>query len=159
MPDTARSFVVLPREGSTIGGPVGGPLTVKANADNTAGRLLLFENTVGPKDGPPLHVHAREDETWYILDGDFRFKADGEIFHAPAGFYVFVPRGSPHCFQNIGDMPARIMVIFTPAGMEKFFDELVQLPVGPVDPDVYRAIAHRSGMEVVGRPLAESDPL
>ena len=159
MPGTARSFVVLPRGGSTIRGPVGGPLTIKANAENTGGTLFLFENTVGPKDGPPLHVHAREAEMWYILDGDFRFKADGEIFHAPAGSYVFIPRGTPHCFQNIGDSPARIMVLFAPAGMERFFDELARLQLSNVEPEVYRAIAHRSGMEVVGKPLAESDPL
>ncbi|HII39816.1 MAG TPA: cupin domain-containing protein [Thermoplasmata archaeon] len=155
----ARPFVVPPGQGTTVRGPVGGPLTIKARAETTGGRFTLFENLVAPKEGPPLHRHGREDEMWYILEGRFRFRADGEIFLAPAGSFVFIPRGTAHCLQNIGDRPSRILVMFTPAGMERFFERHAELPPGPVDPGAYRAIAHDSAMEVVGRPLAESDPL
>lgn len=137
----------------------GRTLTIKARAETTGGRFTLFENLVAPKEGPPLHRHGREDEMWYILEGRFRFRADGEIFLAPAGSFVFIPRGTAHCLQNIGDRPSRILVMFTPAGMERFFERHAELPPGPVDPGAYRAIAHDSAMEVVGRPLAESDPL
>ena len=96
---------------------------------------------------------------WYVLEGTFRFIADGEIFQAPSGSFVFVPRGTEHCFQNMGKEPARILVMFTPAGMERFFEQHAALPPGPVDPATYRAIAHNCGMEVAGPPLAESHPL
>ena len=159
MSGPARAFVVLPGQGDTIRGPVGGRTTIKARTGNTAGAFTFLENVIPPRQGPPLHVHAREDEMWYVLDGEFRFRVDDEILHAPAGSFVFVPRGTRHCFQNIGDAPATILVMFTPAGMERFFEQHAQLPPGPVNPDAYRAIANNNWMEVAGPPLAESDPL
>ena len=159
MPNRTTAFVVPPGGGTTVRGPVGGPTIIKARTENTAGTFTLLENIVAARQGPPLHVHAREDEMWFVLDGHFRFRADDEILDAPAGSFVFVPRGTRHCFQNVGDEPARIMVMFTPAGMERFFEQHARLPPGPVDPDSYAAIARDNWMEVVGPPLADSDPL
>lgn len=154
-----RAFVIPPGGGEAIRGPVGGAALIKAGTAATNGSLALVENVIPPLQGPPRHVHAREDEAWYVLEGDLRFRADDKLFSAPAGSFVFVPRGTEHCFQNIGDVPARVLVMFTPSGMERFFEQHAQLPAGPVDPVAYRAIAHANWMEVVGPPLAESDPL
>lgn len=159
MATTVRAFVVPAGAGTVIRGPVGGPTIIKAGTAETGGTFTLLENHVPPRQGPPLHVHAREDEMWYVLDGHFRFRADDELLDAPAGSFVFVPRGTHHCFQNIGDETARILVMFTPSGMERFFEEHAALPPGPVDPDVYREIARRNWMDVVGPPLTESDVL
>jgi mannose-6-phosphate isomerase-like protein (cupin superfamily) len=153
----AVAFVVRPGEGQIVEGPVGGPVTIKARAENTAGSFTLVENIVGPMEGPPLHVHGREDEMWYILEGHFRFRADENIFDAPAGSFVFVPRGTHHCFQNIGKTQGRVLVMFTPAGMEKFFELHAELRK-PVDPAAYRSIARECSMEVVGQTLDESNP-
>ena len=87
---------------------------------------------------------------YYILEGDLRFKAYDRLFDAPAGSFMFIPRGTPHCFQNVGDVPARILVIFAPGGMERFFEGIAALPPGPVDPETYSAIAASAGMKVVG---------
>ena len=95
---------------------------------------------------------------WYIVDGHFRFLADGKLLDAPAGSFVFVPRGVAHCFQNTGAAEAKILVMFTPAGMERFFEQRSELR-DPVDPDIYQAIAHDNWMEILGPPLAETDPL
>ncbi len=154
-----RAFVVPPDGGKTIRGPVGGPTVIKAGTAETGGTFTFLENVVPARQGPPLHVHAREDEMWYVLDGHFRFRADDEMLDAPAGSFVFVPRGTRHCFQNIGDQAAKILVMFAPSGMERFFEEHAALPPGPVDPEVYRAIARHNWMDVAGPPLAESDPL
>jgi len=159
MPRLTRAFVSLPGEGTTIRAPVGGPATIRARTEDTAGALALIDVTVPSKAGPALHIHAREDELWVVLDGHLRFKADGEIFQAPAGSIVFVPRGVPHCFQNTGEQAAHILILFTPSGMERFFEEVARLPPGPIDPDARRRIAHSAWMETVGPPLAESDPL
>jgi mannose-6-phosphate isomerase-like protein (cupin superfamily) len=159
VPNRVTAFVIPPGQGETIRGPVGGPLTIKARAETTAGTFALVDNVVGPGQGPPLHVHAREDEMWYVLEGRFRVRADERFFDAPAGAFVFVPRGTHHCFQNVGEAPARILVMFTPAGMERFFERLAALPPGPADPAAYRALARECWMEVVGEPLAESHPL
>lgn len=154
-----RAFVVLPGAGTEVRGPVGGPTTIKVTTEDTAGSFALIETVVAPMQGPPLHVHAREDEMWYVAEGHLRFKADDAILDAPTGSFIFVPRGVAHCFQNIGDATARVLVMFTPSGMERFFEQHADLPAGPVDPDVYAAIARNNWMTVAGPPLAESDPL
>jgi len=154
-----RPVVVGPGSGATIQGPAGGPLTFKVRAAQTGGTLTAFENVIAPGDGPPLHTHATEDESWRILEGRLRFKLGDAISEAPQGSFVFVPRGVPHCFQNTGDTPARILVLFTPGGMEAFFDRFAELPAGPVDPGVFARLGQEAGMEVVGPPLAVSDPL
>lgn len=159
MASAVRAFVVSPDAGTVIRGPVGGSTIIKAATAQTGGTFTLLENRVPPRQGPPLHVHAREDEMWWVLDGHFRFRADLEVLDAPSGSFVFVPRGTNHCFQNIGDEIGRILVMFTPSGMERFFEEHADLPPGLVDPAVYRAIANRNWMDVVGPPLGESDPI
>jgi mannose-6-phosphate isomerase-like protein (cupin superfamily) len=157
MPNRVSAFVVLDGDGEQIRGPAGGPTTIKARAETTNGTLTALENIIAPEQGPPLHFHVREDEAYYILDGYLRFKVDEQFLDAPTGAFVFIPRGMPHCFQNVGTTPARILVLFTPAGMERFFEGQAKLPPGPPDPDAYRAVAHSAWMEVVGKPLAHSD--
>lgn len=159
MADALQPVTVAPGAGTTIQGPAGGPLTFKVRGDQTGGLLTALENVVAPGDGPPLHAHANEDESWYVLEGRLRFKLGGELRDAPEGAFVFVPRGVPHCFQNVGDAPARILVAFTPSGMEAFFDRFAELPQGPVDPGVFARLGRDLGMDVLGPPLAVSDPL
>ena len=159
MAGPVSAFVVLPGEGHTIQGPVGGPAIFKARAETTNGTFTALENVIPPLQGPPLHIHVREDEMYYVLDGRVRFKADDRMFEAPTGSFMFIPRGTPHCFQNVGDAAARLLVMFTPAGMERFFEGVAELPSGAPDPDAYSAVAHSAWMRVVGRPLAETDPL
>lgn len=147
------AVVVGPGEGTTIEGPAGGPLTFKVRGEQTDGSLTVFENTIAPGDGPPLHRHAHEDEAWYILEGHFRFRLDDELRSTPAGSFVFVPRGTPHCFQNTGDTPGRVLVLFTPAGMERFFDRFAARAPDEGGPDAFRSIGNEVGMEVLGPPL------
>jgi quercetin dioxygenase-like cupin family protein len=158
MPDRPGPYAVAPGEGPTIQGPAGGPLTFKARAEQTNGALTLFENVIAPGDGPPLHTHAGEDESWYVLAGALRFRLGDAIAEASAGSFVFVPRGTPHCFENAGEDPARIIVMFTPSGMERFFDRFATLPGGPADPEAFRTLGAEVGMDVVGPPMAATHP-
>jgi quercetin dioxygenase-like cupin family protein len=158
MPDGPAHFVVGPGEGVTIQGPAGGPLTFKARGAQTNGTLTLFENVIAPGDGPPFHTHADEDESWYVLEGELRFRLGDDVASVAAGSFVFVPRGTPHCFQNVGALPARIIVLFTPSGMERFFDRFATLPAGPVDPDAFRSIGAEAGMDVIGPPMSVTHP-
>jgi quercetin dioxygenase-like cupin family protein len=158
MPDGPAPFAVGPGEGGTVQGPAGGPLTFKARGEQTNGALTLFENVIAPGDGPPLHTHADEDESWYVLEGALRFRLGDEIASAPERSFVFVPRGTQHCFQNVGEHSARIIVMFTPSGMERFFDRFATLPAGPVDPGAFRSIGAEVGMDVVGPPMAATHP-
>lgn len=101
----ARAAVVGPGEGATIEGPAGGPLTFKVRGDHTNGSLTAFENIIAPDDGPPLHVHTHEDEAWYLLEGELRFRLGADIRVAATGSFVFVPRGVPHCFRTSASRP------------------------------------------------------
>lgn len=152
------SLVVRPGEGTTMQGPVGGPLEFKLRGEHSDGALTVLHNEVAPGEGPPLHTHDAQDETWLVLDGTLRFKLGDRVEEAPAGTFVFVPRTVPHAFQNIGDGPARIVVTFTPAGMEPFFDAFAQLGPGDDVQTAFRELGAGCGMTVVGPPLAVSDP-
>lgn len=152
-----EAFVVGDGEGHRIHGPAGGPSTIKAHTDATGGSFAAIENVIGPGQGPPSHIHRREDEIWFVIEGHFRFLAGDRLMDAPQGSLVFVPRGTPHCFQNLADEDSRILVMFTPSGMERFFEEFAR--DRPSSMEQYREIAERSWMEVAGPPLAESHPL
>ena len=151
--DAPAPMAVPPGAGRTIQGPAGGPLTFKVRGEETAGRFLAIENVIAPGDGPPVHTHAVEDEMWQVLEGTLRFRLGEHDAEAPAGTFVFVPRGTPHAFVNVGAEPARILVMFTPAGMERFFDAFAALPDDADLPAAFGRLGAEVGMEVVGPPL------
>jgi mannose-6-phosphate isomerase-like protein (cupin superfamily) len=151
-------FAIQSGEGKAMEIPAGS-VTVKADTRDTNGSLTALEFLIGPKEGPALHTHLREDELWYVLEGDFRFKAGDDILRASAGGMAFGPRGTPHCFQNIGDAPGRLLVITTPSGLERFFEQLAALLPGPVDPEQFAAVGRANWIEFVGPPLGRSDAL
>ena len=66
---------------------------------------------------------------------------------------MFTPRSTRHCFRNIGEGSARLLVMFAPAGMERFFEGHAAMPKGPVDQEAYRQVAHAAGMELIGPPM------
>ncbi|MEZ5080004.1 MAG: cupin domain-containing protein [Thermoleophilia bacterium] len=153
------AVVVSPGGGEALQGPAGGPLQIKVRGAHTAGTLTVVENVIAPDDGPPLHTHAGEDESWYVLEGILEFRLGDDISEAPAGSFVFVPRGMPHCFRNIDGSPARILVMFTPSGMEGFFERFAALPANqPITPASFQAAGEPFGMTVLGPPLAVTHP-
>lgn len=121
VPRAVRPFVVPPDGGKSIRGPVGGPTLIKAGTDQTGGTFNLIQNVIPPRESPPLHVHAREDEMWYVLHGALRIRADDDLLEASQGSFVFIPRGTRHCFQNTSDREATLLVMFTPRGNGPFF--------------------------------------
>ncbi|MFN2642398.1 MAG: cupin domain-containing protein [Actinomycetota bacterium] len=154
-----RPLVVPTDGGELLSGPVGGPSYIKIRGEDTGGAFTLIENHIPPKQGSAFHLHNRENEMWYIAEGHFRFRIGEELHDAPQGTFVFVPLGTPHCLQNIGDSTGRVLVMFTPAGMERFFDLIAQLPSGDIDLRTFGEVAARCAMDVVGPPLAEMNPL
>jgi len=83
--------------------------------------LSVFETTV--EAGPPLHVHDRDDECFYVLDGDLSVRCGSDVFDAAAGSFVFLPRGRPHRFWA-RDTSARLLLIAVPGGIEDYFDQI-----------------------------------
>ena len=152
-------FAVQPGGGARLETPTGDTAYVLTNTRNTHGSLTMLELVISPKNGPALHVHRREDEVWYVLEGQFRFKAGGDMFWVSEGGLAFGPRGTPHSFQNVGEAPGRLLVITAPSGAERLFEDFAKLPPGPIDPEALAALALASGIELLGPPLGVSDPL
>jgi len=129
-------------------------ISVKISSHDTRGAFAVMETSTPPKSGPPLHLHQREDEWWYILDGNFLFE-DGNTFHAGPGDTVFAPRRTRHTFQNVGTVPGRALVTVVPGGFEMFFQEIsaAVLPGARLDPVVILPIFQKYGLEFLGPPL------
>jgi quercetin dioxygenase-like cupin family protein len=90
---------------------------IKATAADTGGQLTIVEVTEHPGTEAPLHVHHRDDEAFWILDGEVTFEVGDETIEASAGDYVFGPRDIPHRF-TVGDRGCRMLFIMVPGGME-----------------------------------------
>ena len=115
-------------------------LTLKAAAASTGKSFTVVECLTAPGGGPPPHVHTREDEFWYVLDGTFEIWIGDEVHAVGPGGFAFGPRGTPHHFRNTAETPSRILLAFTPGGIEDFFRESGQpatddAPAPPVNED------------------------
>ena len=138
-----RSIEVLP--GETV--------TFKAVSTDTDGAYTLIEVIDEPQSGPPLHLHRREDEAFYILEGTFAFQIGDRAMTATAGWFMTAPKGVPHSYKNIGTTPARMLTLFVPAGIENFFEDLSKLTAaGTLDIDSIVAVSAKQGIEVVPPP-------
>lgn len=124
----------------------------------TGGRYAVMEAIVQPGGGPPPHVHRREDEGFYILDGEITFHLGAQRQVATAGTFASMPAGIAHSFKNESNRPARMLITLAPAGLEDMFFEVGQpLPTGtqsadpPTPDDIAKllAVAPRYGIEIV----------
>jgi quercetin dioxygenase-like cupin family protein len=136
---------------------VGDRYTIKASGGDTGGAFALIEALVPPGSGPPPHIHCREDEAFYVLEGQFQFHVDGQEITAEARAWITLAKGSLHYFKNVGTTPARMLILVTPAGLENFFLEVGREPVegvseavGPTPADIHKLLeaAPRYGLEI-----------
>jgi len=124
-------------------------------------RRRLLESVIAPGFSPPMHVHHREDESFYILEGEVTMQCGAKRFRASAGAFVFLPRDVPHTFVVEGDRPARMLTLLTPGGGEGVFVEGGRQPDGdglppatPPDIEKLKQVSARFGAEIVGPPIA-----
>ncbi len=127
----AQSKQVKPREAVIVQPEAGtkvGRGNWKLTGDQTGGSLAVseFYNTNTSTDWGPGHVHTREDEIWYVIEGELSFKIGGRTAKAGPGTLVFAPRGVPHQYI-VSKAQARYLLIFTPAGIEPLFQEVDEL--------------------------------
>ena len=146
-----EGFVVTPGFAPRYSGPKGREADVTevlASQQQTAGTLGVFRQTIAPKSGPPTHVHNAEDEFFYVVSGEFSLKVGDRVVRAPADSFLFVPRGTPHTFRNVGTQPGVILVGVVPGGFEKMFEERQG-----VDAEANQTLMRKHNMEAVGPPL------
>jgi mannose-6-phosphate isomerase-like protein (cupin superfamily) len=144
--------IVLPPGGGKVIHVLGNPWTIKAGREDTGGLIAVLEGEFRPMSGAPAHVHHQHEETFYVLEGEFRFHLGTQAVMATAGTFVFVPRDVPHAFENVGTRPGRILGIMTPGGYEQFFEELAHLPEGTPDPAKFQEIFEKYDQETVELP-------
>ena len=122
---TGRLFHRPVATGPAYWGP-GDHYTFLVTGEESGGAYFAMEALVPPGGGPPPHTHSREDETFYLVEGEIEFRLGDETVVAGPGDFVNVPRGTVHCFTNSGAGTARMILTFTPAGMERFFEETLE---------------------------------
>jgi quercetin dioxygenase-like cupin family protein len=126
----------------------------------TGGAFFLADVLVPSGGGPPPHIHDREDETFYLLQGTLTVRVGDQTFNASQGDCAHLPRGIVHSFRNTGKENARMLVTATPAGIEKFFEEAFNPAVEgkeppPVTPELIArlmAASARHGQTVLPPP-------
>ncbi len=124
-----------------------GQIDLRIVAPATEGEMAVWETIVPPEAGPPLHIHAREDETFYVLAGLFQVWVGDRTLLAAPGATMFLPRGIAHTFRNIGKTDGRILCMATPGGFEEFFMEVER--TGITDPTGLDVIAARYGLTFI----------
>jgi len=134
--------------------------TIKASGETTGGRVAVIEHLAPQGAGSPLHVHRREDEWFYVTEGELTFWVGGQVIAAPAGSFVYGPRDIPHTFA-VASLEARFLLVIEPAGFERFMRALAEpaqtltLPPAtsrPPDPERMMALAAEYGIEILGPP-------
>ena len=129
---------VLPGEGTRSLWVLGELLTYKIPSQRTGGAYALFEVVSHPGAGPPPHVQHREDESFYVLEGEFEFSSGDESLRAGAGSLLYVPKGTLHAHKNVGEGVGRMLVTQTPGGLyEQFFQEVGRAVDGEAGPLVF----------------------
>lgn len=149
MPEVYGGRVVQPGEARLI--DVGGfEVIVLADTADTDGVFSLIETREEAAGmGPPLHIHRDAAESFYVIEGEYRFNLDGRDFRCRAGSFVHVPVGMTHTFRSITP-GSRKLNLYTPAAMIGYFDELAAGIKAGMDDQALDAIAARYAMEVVG---------
>ena len=120
------------------------------DGDETDGGFSLVEHPMSPRAlAAPLHRHTREDEYSFVLQGRMGALLGDDVVEAGPGDLVFKPRNQWHTFWNAGDEPCRILEIISPAGFERFFQELVDMGgVAQADPEEFAQLRARYGLEM-----------
>ena len=153
--------IALARDGGQALWFFGSLALVKSDAQSTGGRVAVIEHVSPPGNGSPLHRHTREDEWFYVIEGELTFAVGDEVIPAPAGSFVFGPRGIQHTFLVTSSTPARFLLVTEPAGFEGFVRALATPaqelappppPDGPPDMEPVIAAAAEYGIEILGPP-------
>ncbi len=157
MQDTATAMRALAEgEGEAIWF-LGNLVTVKATGEETDEAFSLTEHLAPVGFGTPPHRHQLEDEAFFVLGGEISGDCDGQPFGGGPGTYVFLPRGSVHSYKVEGNAPARILILTTPAGFERFCRESgepaatreLPPPAGEAEIGKMLAAAPRFGVEIL----------
>lgn len=115
---------------------LGTTMRLIATAADTGGRYTVIEQVTPPGWGPPRHIHSREDEIFYILDGSYELHVGDERRTVSAGASAILPRNIPHGFRNVASTPSRLVFVITPGGLEEYFLAVARCSPAPSPPQL-----------------------
>jgi mannose-6-phosphate isomerase-like protein (cupin superfamily) len=128
-----------------------GTIIVRASGETTGGAFAVLEE-VPPLRDTPKHVHANEDEMFYVLEGEHIVECGEEEFRLGPGDLVFLPRGVPHAQRRVVPGEGRFLVLASPPGLEGFFRELAAAGRdGTLGPEAYASASERYGITWLGQ--------
>ena len=129
------------------------PNDVKISSKDTDGQLSVFEYIGTQKIGPPLHMHYDQDETFYVIEGEYIFQLGDKKTKLTAGDTIYLPRNIPHTWIQTTDY-GKLIYLLQPAGkMEEFFAEFSKVTGPPVMEEMAK-LFHVHGVKLVGPPLS-----
>lgn len=146
-----QPIIVQPGAGKDLDfGPMG-KSSVMLSGEQTSGTLAVLLNTEVEAGGPPLHVHANEDELFLVVDGQYSFFTEGRWTDVGVGGVVYFPKGTVHTYRHIGSGIGRLWILTTPSGFERFFERYAAEVTNPAGPDMQRIveISREHGIEYV----------
>ena len=152
---SSQCRVLTPKEGLRLQSGPGRDLIFKVTGEDTGNAFDYFIVEVAPHGGPPLHVHHKQEETIHVVKGKFKVRIGDEIFYLNEGDFAYLPSQVPHAFLNLTDEGAEIIVVYTPGGGHKFFEELGPLMHnGSPDKMVVSHLFEKYEMTLLGPPLS-----
>ena len=152
---TSQQRVLGRGEGLRLQSGPGRDLIFKVTGEDTGGAFDYFIVEVAPHGGPPLHVHHKQEETIQVMKGRYKIRIGDEIYHCEEGGFAYLPSRVPHAFLNLTDEPGEIVVVYTPGGGHKFYEELGPLSRGAnADRQVIAALFEKYDMTLLGPPLS-----
>lgn len=123
-------------------------VTHKLTSDQTGGAYYLFESVFEPETGNRLHVHRREDEVGYVLEGALEIRLADQTVVVEAGSIAHLPKNIPHAIRNPLKTPSRYLFMTIPAGLDQWFDALdAARNDGTLDDAMYRKLSIEYGIE------------
>lgn len=127
---------------------------IKLRGNQTDGRLMIMEGEILVGEGPPLHIHHREDEYFHVITGELEFQIGEEKIIGKAGTWIFAPRYIKHTYRNVNSTGARLEFVFQPAGIEFYFEEVSKVIVAQQSDwmEQAAAVAKRYDIELLGIP-------
>jgi quercetin dioxygenase-like cupin family protein len=151
---TSRYIVLAKDEGLHLNSGPGRDLTFKVTGEDTGGAFDYFIVGVAPHGGPPLHVHHLQEETIHVMKGKFKIRIGDDLFYLSEGGFAYLPSKVPHAFLNLTDEPGEIIVVYTPGGGHKFYEEFGPASRrGHPDPKVLAPLFEKHNMSLLGPPL------
>ena len=153
---TNQTRVLADGEGVRLQSGPGRDLIFKVTGEETGGAFDYFVVEVAPHGGPPLHVHHSQEETIHVLKGEFKIRIGEEVFRLKEGGFAYLPSGLPHAFLNLTDQAGEVIVVYTPGGGHKFYEELGPATrSGTAARTAIAAIFEKYDMTLLGPPLSD----